>query len=262
MIRIVFFTIGSLLSLQMQAQVTLNSKYEGTDLYFQNPFSDDNYNTYCIDSVFINEKKVFDYIDSSTFKVVLSDLDLHDTFQVELFHKKTCKPKLLNINLACNHIKKLAFKSVEIKQNYLFWTCTIIPKGKFQIERFDYNSWGINKEVKVSDTTKYSILLKHYSGLNKYRIKFLQENGEVVYSSAIEIISDAPCLNIQTINKQLLFSGEFDFEILNTYGNSLLKGSASAVDLSFLSNGIYYLNADNKTCRIKIKEKNIKIKLS
>ncbi|MBO9700097.1 MAG: hypothetical protein J7604_07785 [Sporocytophaga sp.] len=259
MIRLLLITLGILLYTQTQAQVTIKGKYEGTNLYFTNPYSNDSFDTFCTDSVFVNEKTTLDYIHMSAFEVDLSHLAMHDTFQVKVFHKKSCKPRLLNRN-TCPHIKSFWFKSLEIKRDSLFWTCSIIPKGKFQIERFDYNRWVNHKEVKASDAAKYSSLVKHYSGLNKYRIKFLQENGEVIYSSVVEVFSETPNLKVQTINKELLFSHEIDFEILNAYGNRLLKGSSSTVDLSFLSDGIYYLNADNNTYRIKIKEENIKIK--
>jgi len=262
MIRILLITLSLFLYSQMQAQVTLTGKYEGTDLYFHNPFIYDNFNTFCVDSVFVNDKKIYDSIQSSALKISLSHLAIHDTFQVKVFHKKSCKPKLLNRNLTCPHIKRFGFNFLQLKQDSLFWTCSIIPEGNFQIERFEYNSWVVHKEVRTSDTSNYSLSLKHHSRLNKYRIKFLQEDGGVCYSNVVEIVSETPCLNIQNINKELLFSGKFDFELLNIYGSCLLKGSSSTIALSFLSNGIYYLNVDNKTYKIKIKEKNIKIKLS
>jgi hypothetical protein len=46
---------------------------------------------------------------------------------------------------------------------------------------------------------------------------------------------------------EITFSGDTKYEVFDTFGNIVLQGTGSSVDISSLKKGTYFINYDNKT---------------
>jgi hypothetical protein len=211
---------------------------------------------FCTNQVFVNDKLVMENIQSSAYEIDLSALKMNEGVTIKITHKDDCKPKILNPQVI-KASSTFTFSSFTVdKANINFVTKGERPKGKIFVEHFVNNSWVIVKEV----TGKGSPLInnyneagpKHHSGLNKYRIKYLESDGQVFYSTVVEFVSDLTKVEFYParVTDFLTLSRDADYEVLDAYGNVVRKGYGTKIDMTGLTTGVYYLNVDNTTNKI------------
>lgn len=230
-----------------KADIELAGVYQGKNVYVQNPFTS-NMKDYCTQDVYVNNQRLMSSIQSSAFEIDLSFLDVNDPVTIRITHKTDCNPKILNPQVV--KVKTaFTFNSVNISDKSLSWAAMNEKlKGRFFVERFEFSRWRIIGEV-YSNRSEYLLPIHHNSGLNKYRIKYLEDNGNIIYSDVLDYNSQLPELTFypKRVTDNLYLSRETDFEILDYVGNIIRSGDKKEVDLSGLSSGVYYLNADNHT---------------
>jgi hypothetical protein len=234
----------------------LHGVYQGKNLYVQNPFAG-NMKDFCTNDVFVNGVKVMSGIQSSAYEIDLSSLKLQDVVTVKISHKDDCKPKVLNPQVI-RPSSAFQFSSFNVEKDRLFWASKgEKPKGKFFIEQFVNNTWIIVKEFHGKESpllNNYDATATHHSGLNKYRVKYLENDGQVFYSSVMEFTSDLPALEIypKRVSDKIYFNParEADFEVLDAYGNIVRKGKGKEINMDDLASGVYYINLDNKTYKV------------
>jgi hypothetical protein len=236
--------------------LTLTGVYQEKNLYVQNPFTG-NMKDFCTNDVYVNDKLVMSNIQSSAYEIDLSHLKPGDPVTIKITHKDDCKPKILNPQVI-KATSSFSFNSFHVEKDKIIWiTKGEKDKGRHFIEHFVNNSWVIVKEVAAKGSpiiNSYSEpVMSHHSGLNKYRIKYLENDGQVFYSQVIEYVSDLPPIEFfpkRVTDKIYLQPREADFEVLDAYGNVVKKGHGKEINMADLGTGVYYLNVDNQTFKL------------
>ncbi|WMJ74311.1 hypothetical protein RCC89_14215 [Cytophagaceae bacterium ABcell3] len=235
--------------------LTLTGVYQGKNLYVQNPFTG-NMKDFCTNDVYINDVKVLSNVQSSAYEIDLSILGIDDPVTVKITHKDDCKPKILNPQVV-KSTSSFQFHSFNVEKENIVWaTKGETPKGRFFVEQFKNNSWGTVKELTGKSSkviNNYQIgSSSHHSGLNKYRIKYLEADGQVFYSQVMEFESGLEAISMypkRVTDKVYLKPRAAEYEVLNQYGDVISKGFGKEIDLSKAAQGVYYLNVDNQTIK-------------
>lgn len=234
--------------------ITLSGVYQGKNLYVQNPFTG-NLKDFCVDEVYVNDVKVMSGIKSSVFEIDLSHLKLNDPVEIKITHKDDCIPKVLNQQVI-RVTSAFQFISFTVDAENLSWvTKGEKQNGKIFVEQFLNNSWTTVKELPAkgsSTINNYSIPEMHHSGLNKYRIKYLEKDGQVFYSRVVEHMSNKEMVTFypKRVTNVVFLSRSVPFEVIDAYGNLVKKGTGNEIDMSDLKEGVYYLNFDNRTEKV------------
>ncbi|MBX9850426.1 MAG: T9SS type A sorting domain-containing protein [Cytophagaceae bacterium] len=235
--------------------LTLSGVYQGKNLYVQNPFTG-NMKDFCTNDVYVNDKLVMSNIQSSAYEIDLSHLKEQEPVTVKITHKDDCKPKILNPQVI-KATSQFAFSSFHVEKDKITWvTKGEKQNGKHFIEHFVNNSWVIVKEIpgkgSVIINSYNEPAVSHHSGLNKYRVKYLENDGQVFYSQVLEFVSDLTPVDFypKRVTDKIYLSREAEFELLDAYGNVVRKGNQKEINMSDLTTGVYYLNVDNKTFKL------------
>ncbi|NQY11496.1 MAG: hypothetical protein HRT71_18515 [Flavobacteriales bacterium] len=78
-------------------QIKANGIYQSKNLYVLNPYRGTEQASFCIDSVWLNSKRMLFSDTTSAFEAFLNDyLELGDSVYFIIFHNKTCLPKIMN----------------------------------------------------------------------------------------------------------------------------------------------------------------------
>ena len=255
--RSIFLAILSifLLSLKVDAQesnIVLNGVYKGKNLYVQNPFTG-NMKDFCTKEVHINGEKKMTGIQSSAYEVDLSFLKMGDPVIVKIIHSADCKPKILNPQVIRNNSNEFHFLSFNVSDDKLNWSSKGESSGaKMFIQQFTRGQWINVKEVKskgLPTKSEYTHSVTHHNGLNKYRVKYLDVHGKVVYSHVAEFNSSEEDITFypSRVSTSITLSRSTAYEIMDSYGNVIKKGKGTKIDCVDLKSGVYYLNMHNQT---------------
>lgn len=237
------------------AEITLSGVYQGKNIYVQNPFSGGGNKDFCTIDVFINNIKAHSNIHSSAYEIDLSTHKLNEPIHLKIIHKEDCKPKILNPQVL-KSTSSFNFNSASATSEHLIWaTKGEKPHGKMIVEHFVNNSWTVIKEIKGKESAvmcNYEIPVFHNSGINKFRIKYVEGDGQIFYSQVAEFNSPLPPVDFypKRVSDKIFLTRDSDYEILDAYGNSKLKGRGKEIDVKVETSGIYYINTDNKTFKI------------
>ncbi|MCU0431766.1 MAG: hypothetical protein MUF42_17540 [Cytophagaceae bacterium] len=239
----------------------ISGVYQGKNLYVQNPFAG-NQKDFCANEVYVNDVKVMSNIQSSAFEIDLSHLKMQEPVTIKITHKDDCKPKILNPQVIKQN-SSFQFTSFIVDADHMTFTSKgEKPGSKMVVEHFLYNSWVALKEMNGKGSPLLNnydakqlgldVKQKHHSGLNKYRIKYVDSDGQMIYSQIVEFKSDLAPLTAYParVTDKLTLSRETDYEILDAVGTAVLKGRGKEVDMSKQTTGVYYLNADNQTIKL------------
>lgn len=252
-----FLTILSLIILSLGAyaqngSVVLNGAYKGKNLYVQNPFTG-NMKDFCTLEVHINGEKKMSSIQSSAYEVDLSFLKMGDPVIIKIVHSPDCKPKVLNPQVIRNNSNEFHFLSFNSSDSKLNWSSKGESGGaKMFIQQFTRGQW-INVSEKrakgLPSKSEYSHTVTHHNGLNKYRIKYLDVHGKVVYSHVSEYNSSEEDVTFypSRVSTSITLSRSSSYEIMDSYGNVIKKGKGAKIDCIGLKSGVYYLNMHNQT---------------
>ena len=233
--------------------LTLQGVYQGKNLYVQNPFTG-NMKDFCTNEVVVNDKVVLSNVQSSAFEIDLSFLSMNDPVTVSIKHKDDCKPKVLNPQVI-KASSNFNFQALNIDAENVTWvTKGEKPRGRFFVEQFKNNAWVTVREHSGKENPIINNYIEkgtNHSGLNKYRVKYLQNDGQVFYSQVMEFTSDLKPIEMypKRVTDKIYLSREADYEILDQYGNVISKGTKKEIDLIKASTGVYYLNVDNQTIK-------------
>lgn len=257
-----FFTIFiSFTSLFANEALLVEGKYQNKNIYVQNSFSGNGVG-FCAYEVYVNGNRSTDEVNSSAFEIDLRlyNLQQGDKVEIKIFHKEGCEPKVLNPE-ALKARPTFDTKAITISNSGLLsWTSSgeagSLP---FVVEQFRWNKWVYVGEVVGFGTPEahnYSFQVTPHSGENRFRVKQVGFGKEVKYSPEVTFTPrDKPTLSIvqSSDTKSITISGESLYEMYDAYGNVVLKGYGTKIDLSGFSKGDYYFCFDNKVVDIKRK---------
>ncbi|MCX7954896.1 MAG: hypothetical protein N3A01_06870 [Bacteroidales bacterium] len=242
-------------------EIVLDGIYQGKNLYVLNPFSSAGVG-FCVYEVTVNGKVTTDEINSSAFEIDLSlfQFNIGDKITVVIKHKDNCLPKVLNPEVLK---PKSTFNIVKIevtKDGSLQWTTTgesgSLP---YIVEQYRWNKWIKVAEVEgkgTSGTANYSVKVNLHSGVNKFRVKQIDYTKKPRMSPEATFKSLEPPVTITNskFENEIVFSRETMYEIYDYYGNRIMKGIGSRIDISSLKKGDYFINFDNQMQTFKKKK--------
>lgn len=246
----IFFVSASLFA--QDRSISLSGVYKGKNLYVQNPFAG-NMEDFCTKDVYINGELKMQDIKSSAYEVDLSFLKMGDPVIVKINHSDDCKPKVLNPQVIRNDKDDFQFSSFNVSDNKINWSTKGESGGaKLFLQQFTRGQWINVKEIKakgIPTPSEYTSPITHHNGLNKYRVKYLDIHGKVVYSHIAEFNSSEEDITFypSRVSSSITLSRATDYEIMDSYGNVVKKGKGDKIDCVDLKSGIYYLNMHNQT---------------
>ena len=256
---LIAFLIAS--QIAMAGAIILEGNYQGKNIYVQNPFAETGVG-FCVYEVKVNGEVTTDEINSSAFEIDLSNfqLEISEKVTVSIRHKDDCRPKVLNPEVLK---PKSTFEIIDMdvtKDGILKWS-TKGETGKlpYIVEQFKWSKWINIGEVEGKGTpevNEYAFKITPHSGENLFRVKQVDYTNKPRYSKSeryremtLQEVTFAPV----KVSKEITFSHETAYEIYDSYGNIVKRGTGEKVDCFNLRRGIYYLSFDNKTERFSKK---------
>jgi hypothetical protein len=192
-----------------------------------------------------------DNVDKRRAKVGLAPLsDYVSHWQIK-WNVEEYKKNLPGINDTCKIL------SVKVDNaGTLVWTVKNGPgKKPFIIEDFRWNKWikvGEVESVGTAGIQTYSFRIIPHSGENQMKVT----RGEELFTSKeIKwIAADIPVvkLTLQKQIKEIQFTHDTMFEILDANGNRVKRGFGPKVSYKDIPAGTYTLNYDNSTTELKL----------
>ena len=236
--------------------IVIEGNYQGKNLYIQNPYAGSNVG-FCTFELTVNEQTSTDEINTSAFEVDFTAFQLKfgDKVVVKIKHKDDCKPKVLNPEvLKPRSTFEIVPGSMKVdKEGNLSWsTVKETSKMLFIVEQFKWNKWIKCGDMMGKGTVQenvYSIKVSPHSGENKFRVKQIDFSEKPNISEPLKYRAVLPEVSYDKTktDKQITFSSATSFELYDSFGNIVKKGTDAKIDVSTLKKGTYYLNYDNKT---------------
>lgn len=230
-------------------ELVLSGVYKGQNLYIQNPLDG---SEFCIKEIFINEVPVKEIPASTAFDLNLSFLKENREVTVRIVHGDNCRPRILNPN-AIRPENDFQFSDFKVEGDRIIWTARGEKKySKYNILKLEFNNWVVEQIVDCKakpGTSIYEILIMHTSGVNKYKIKYIDVTGKISQTPEINYTSTlAPAtFTPKRVSSFITFSREVKYDILDAYGKVVKSGTGMKVDCSDLNLGVYYITFDNQT---------------
>jgi len=248
-------------------EILIDGFYQGENLYVQNPFSNDA-NGYCVYEVLVNEQVTTDQLESSSFEIDLAPYNFKkgDAVKVSIKHKEGCKPQILNLD-ALKSQSTFVITSIAINNSgVLNWSC-IEEQGKlpYYVEQYRWGKWvNVGEVIGMGSASRhdYSFNVKEaeisrpHSGVNKYRVRQIDYRGRSRYSLETSYNPNIPEVELTSgkkVSKEITFSDETSYELVNSSGRVIAKGFSSVINVESLEKGKYYLNFDADNVNITIK---------
>jgi hypothetical protein len=248
---VVVLCVGWWFSLSAFAdELKVNGVYNGINLHVQNPH--DGNNNYCISAIYLNNAQV-KFANATMITIDLSNLKIGEKVELKILHREKCTPKILNPNALLPrgdfHFGKLKIDAEAIQWEGRGET----EQGQYFLEAFKNSAWVAEKVMPAQGSKGVSTYLQkvsHISGINKYRIKYLDTNSNKSYfSDELEFTSDKDKVYFfpKSVSNAIYFSKVVKYEVLDANKKSVLKGSGAEIDCSSLVTGTYYVLYENKT---------------
>ncbi|MFT4736464.1 MAG: hypothetical protein ACI8QD_001400 [Cyclobacteriaceae bacterium] len=225
--------------------------YQGTQLFIQNSFRPAS-NDYCIQSIFINNRRQDVNYDVSAIVLSFENQDLYTPVAVRIVPKDTlCLPVIINPDAILFHtIYK--FTSIQLSDSSLVWkTEGERESGKYIIEKLIDSFWVEQMQIEangVFEAADYTFEPSMTEGSNKYRIKYEYGSNRYLYSQEVDydFYPEPVTYSNQSSANKLILSRFSPFEIYNQDSELVLSGSDSEIDYSILPNGDFIIFFDGK----------------
>ncbi len=241
-------------------RINVNGYYFGKNLVVINPMIGDRF---VVESVEVNGNRTNDEIQSSVFEIDFLALGLQQGEKVSIainYYTGNQKPVIFNPE-ALEPASNFSFTSAVLdrKTEMLEWTITGSPGNeKFEVEQYRWEKWvrvtSVDPKDSIRINTYHSKIVPH-SGKNMFRIKLVDEKGNIIYSTPVKLASKLPEVFLEktTVETEIVFSSETMYQIYDEKGVKWLSGTGATVDISTLASGKYWVNYDNKTELVKKK---------
>ena len=252
-----FFVLALMfLSSEIKAdEMILKGIYQGKDLYIINPMLDAG-EEYCAYEVLINNQTFDDIINSSAFRISLDRAGLlfGQEYEVIIKHGDNCTPKLVNPEV----LKPLCtyeIISADLGYNDVLKFVTDKESGQltFYIEEFRWNQWmevGRLPGEGGPGNRNYSQKVYPFAGENRFRLYQIDHLNRKFYSDELLFNVEKDPVKVTTplakVGKEISFSANTRYAVINDYGEELVSGTGNVVDVSEIKKGQYFLNFENE----------------
>jgi len=238
-------------------QLVLDGRYQGFNIYIQNPYASDS--GFCTQQVLVNGKEIA-FERASAYEIDLKSLGLQagDSLHIVIEHKDDCMPKVMTYHQP----RKSTFELTSIAvtpEGVLKWeTKNETAKQVYIVEQFRWNKWVKVGEVDgqgLSGGNAYQCKILFHSGENQFRVKQIDYSGQPRISRAVKYTSAIPGIrfSVSDSTKEVIFSAETMYQLYDKYGNILKTGQGTTLPLAGIKRGVYFLNLDNRTEKLKWK---------
>lgn len=254
--KILFTLLVLFASCSFAALSEFHGTYRGGDLIIRNPFIDSS-GHHCISSIYLNGKELNEELHHLTLDITLSNyISVGDAVHLRIYHTPTCKPTIMNIEV----IKRkslFAYTTFKVDQSKYHWSTRGEQKGsQFVMQRYLKGQW---EDVKVYDAkggtsgNNYNLASLHNSGINRYRLKYVQLDGFEEFSDVIDFRSNqAPVGFFPTkVKTKITFVGHnqrpVKYKVYDISGHKIMEGEGFSVDCTKLEpKRVYTLVFDNQ----------------
>lgn len=231
-------------------EYTVTGEYQGKNIYVQNPLYKDKIN-FCTTEIYLNEQLIHTAPKTSAFEVDLSHFEIGKPVFIKIMHKEGCLPKVINPQVIRSK-SKFQFLNVIADPLSIHWsTVGELPYGKFFIEHYRNKRWD-NIEVITGggsfENNLYNLKPNHHTFDNKYRIKYIQNDGKIFFSRVFDYFNDVEPISFYPtlVVDKITLSRESDYSVVDSYGNEMTKGKGEEILLGNLKSGLYFLYIDNR----------------
>lgn len=236
-------------------EMVLSGVYQGKDLYIINPMLDIG-EEYCAYEVLINDLPFDDVINSSAFRITLeyAGLEFGQQYEVIIKHHEDCAPKLVNPEVL-KPLSTYELIDYELGYNNILNFTTHNESGKltFHVQEYRWNKWIEIGQIPGEggpEDRKYTQKVYPYNGENLYRVYQVDHLNRTFYSDTLTVTIDKEPVTItvplKKVKKEIIFSGETSYAVINEFGEELITGNGSVVDVSNLKKGEYFINFENE----------------
>lgn len=251
--RLVFFSIWLLISGPLYSgEIVLSGTYQGKSVFVQNPFNHSK-NTFCTKEVFVNDRKLFDAPQISAFKIDLTHLQLNDLVVIRITFDDGCTPRVVNPQVIQSPSQFKFVSSQSDNQSISWTTAGETPSGQFVIERYEAKrkQWEVIRSLLAkggADNNQYAVPADHQKGENRYRLRYEDSEGGVIYSLELDYTSTQNPITFYPLvaTTKLTLSDTASYTITDYYGKLVKQGEGKEITISELSPGEYYLNIQNR----------------
>ncbi len=254
--KFLFILLIGLASTLNASLLEVYGTFRGENLIVINPFNKQ-LKEFCITSVNLNGKKVALDLKRLTLEIDFKYLlTKGDAIHLKVYHKAKCKPTFVNLNV----IKRktvFVFTSINVSKDNYVWSTRGEQKGsEFIVQRYQNGDW---EQVLERDGyggmsgNNYNLKTTHYSGVNKYRVKYTQLDGFVEYSNVASFRSvQKPIAFFPTkVKTEIVFVNNnkrpVKYKIYDIEGHKITEGEGLKIDCTSLeAKKVYTLVFDNQ----------------
>jgi len=257
--KVILVILIFFLNLVAIAALSIEGRYQGKNLYVQNPMNDEGFG-YCATKVLVNGDVMPGGTSVGAFEIDFSlfNIDIGEPVFIVIEHDNGCIPKILNPEVLLSRSTYSIVKmNISSEGKLEFRTKGEQGKLPFVIEQYRWNKWVAAGEVLGKgkgngEENAYDFALTPHSGGNTVRIVQIDHSGIKRPSGEVKFVSNSPVIKKTPakVKNQIKFiankkSIETQYEIYDAYGNIVKKGVGDYVDCSNLLRGVYYINFDN-----------------
>lgn len=242
---IVFILLGLMLTDSQSGvsqDVYFRGFYHGINVFIRNPYIESK-KEFCIQSIYLNGKKVIASPGTSACEIPMDHLELDSRVVIRVIHSKLCEPQIINPEVIQEDLK-FSWLKIYVNEESISWVTTKEDKSaKYYIERENMGDW----EVLDTVATKGGIFVNHHTeeithnkGKNLYRVVYEGES-ELNASEVFEFFSDKREIShvIDTDRWMIEFTEEVSYQLLNYNGSVIARGKAVSCDIRKLPNATY-----------------------
>tara|TARA_B100000809_G_scaffold240092_1_gene262109 strand:- start:94 stop:897 length:804 start_codon:yes stop_codon:yes gene_type:complete len=259
--KILFALLICCLGQLSAALMEVHGTFKGKHLIVQNPF-DDSTKTFCITSIYMNGRDL--KVDTKHLMIELyfeKYLSIGDKINLRIYHKGECHPEVVNPG-AIKRSSIFSFISFKVNATNYQWATRGEQKGsEFTVQRYQNGEWDDVKSKKSKggmSGNNYEMPSNHYSGVNRYRIQYVQLDGFIEYSDPLDYKSlQRPVSFFPTkVKGKITFVNNLHrpvkFSIYDIDGHKIMEGEGMAIDCTSLqTKEVYTLVFDNQHRRFQ-----------
>ncbi|MEM7551076.1 MAG: hypothetical protein AAF363_15440 [Bacteroidota bacterium] len=239
---ILFFFI--VLQFATQAsEILITGLYKGKDLYIRNPYASGG--EFCIQSIILNDVEIIKKPRVAAIKLDLSRFNMNDKIKIQIIHEESCLPDILNPGDII-FTQEFGFVSARASSKALFWRSKNEKEGGYyQTQKFKDSEWSNLERLEPKPgrgTKNYELPIQHSDKENMYKILYVIGEEEFESKPLEYVILDEP-ITFSPVNSsdKITFSKEAFYEVHDSEGNQIMKGTAKEIVVFPLKKGKYFL---------------------
>ncbi len=235
-------------------EISVQGFYFGKNLIVINPMNGSEFAT---KAVYVNDVIYKDEINSCAFEIDLSrfELEIGDEVTIRILYSGSHgTPQIYNPE-ALYPENTFSFASVECDKKAMNISWTVEGNDiteSFELEHYRWDKWMTVKLINPLETKTYPSFTTSFvphSGRNLFRVKYIDSDGNIYYSSEIKYTSRIKevMLLSDKVKTTIDFSEETLYQLYDENGALVLDGWGISIDIESLEKGKYFLNYDSKT---------------